>query len=287
MRINTFTKLLILIPLFSVYAQKGLTIDLNIKTEPIDNGSINQTGIGVLFFKDIGTKNKLTNTFKYKSTKITDEIETYLLKNYVTNYSSTHFNSFENIFEFSHQLTEKTKLNLVIEPTANYETSFDISDMTLLGGIELSQSLNKSNSIDVGVKRMTVFGKPEILPTFSFNHKFKNETYLKLGFPNSELSYSNSIRNKFSLNNDFSGSSYNLDSPIITDDLNTITKIGFSQMETTLQFERNMDTSWYVSLKGGYSSNKEFKFSGENRTNEMNQSLKNGAVFSVSIKYKL
>ena len=199
---------MILIPIFSVSAQKGFTIDLNIKTEPIENGSIKQTGIGVLFFKDIGTKNKLTNTFKYKSTTVTDEIETYLLKNYVTNYSSTHFNSFENNFEFSHQLTEKTKLKIAIEPTANYESNFKISDVIVLGGIELSQSLNKNNSIDLGIKRMTIFGKPEILPTFSFNHQFNKEAYLKLGFPNSELSYSNSIRNKFSLNNDSSGSSY-------------------------------------------------------------------------------
>lgn len=287
MRINNFTKLLILIPLFSVYAQKAFTIDLNIKTEPIENGSIKQTGIGVLFFKDIGTKNKLTNTFKYKSTTVTYEIETYLLKNYVTNYSSTHFISFENIFEFSHQITEKTKLNIAIEPTANYESNFDVSDISILGGIELSQSLNKNNSIDVGVKRMTAFGKPEILPTFSFNHQFNNKAYLKLGFPYSELSYSNSIRNKFSLNNDFSGSSYNLNSPVVTEDINAITKLGFSQIETTLQFERNMDTSWYVSLKGGYSSNKEFKFSDENRTKEMNQALKNGGIFSISIKYKL
>ncbi|PVX45339.1 hypothetical protein C8C85_1128 [Flavobacterium sp. 103] len=287
MRINNFTKIFILIPIFSVYAQKGFTIDLNIKTEPIENGSIKQTGIGIFFFKDIGTKNKLTNTFKYKSTTVTDEIETYLLKNYVTNYSSTHFIGFENIFEFSHQIAEKTKLKIAIEPTANYEGNFDISDISILGGIELSQSLNKNNSIDLGIKRMTVFGKPEILPTFSFNHKFNNETYLKLGFPNSELAYSNSIRNKFSLNNDFSGSSYNLYSPIATDDTNTITKLGFSQMETTLQFERNMETSWYVSLKGGFSSNKEFKFSDENRTNEMNQTLKNGGIFSISIKYKL
>jgi|GEM_PF-513866 len=287
MRINNFTKLLILIPIFSVYAQKGLTIDLNIKTEPIDNGSIKQTGIGVSFFKDFGTKNKLTNTFKYKNTTVTDEIETYLLENYATNYSSTQFNGFENIFEFSHQITDKTKLNIILEPTANYESSFDISDISILGGVEVSQSFNKNNSIAVGVKRMTVFGKPEILPTFSYNHQFSSSAYLKLGFPSSELSYSNSIRNKFSLNNDFSGSSYNLNSPIITDDSIAVTKVGFSQMETTLQFERNMDSSWYISLKGGYSTNKEFKFSDENRTNEINKSLKNGGTFSVSVKYKL
>lgn len=287
MRIKNFTKLLILIPTFSVYAQKGFTVDLNLKTEPIENGSIKQTGIGMMFFKDMGTKNRFTNTFNYKNTTVTDEIENYLLKNYVTNYNSTSFNSFENTFEFSYQITEKTKLNIEIKPTANYESNFDFSDVTLLGGVELSQSLYKNNSIALGIKRMTVFGKPQILPTFAFNHQFNNETYLKLGFPNSELSYSNSTRNKFSLNNDFSGSSYNLNSPITTDDSITMTKLGFSQMETTLQFERNMDSSWYVNFKGGYSSNKEFKFSDENRTTEINQNLKNGGVFSVSIKYKL
>jgi hypothetical protein len=287
MRINNFTKLLILIPIFSVYAQKGLTIDLNIKTEPIENGSINQTGIGIQFFKNMGTKNILTNTFKYKNTTVTNEIKNYLIKNYSTDSDGTRFTSFEDTFEFSRQVTAKTKLTLAIEPTANYESTFDISDVSILGGIELYQSLNKNNSITVGIKRMTIFGKPEILPTFSYNHQFNKDAYLKLGFPSSELSFSNTIRNKFSLNNDFSGSSYSLNSPILTEDLNTITKVGFSQMETTLQFERNMDASWYVSLKGGYSSNKEFKFSNEPRTNEMNQSLKNGGVFSISIKYKL
>jgi hypothetical protein len=287
MRINNFTKLLILIPIFSVYAQKGLSIDLNIKTEPIENGSINQTGIEMQFFKNIGAKNILINTFRYKNTAVTNEIKNYLIKNYATNNDGTRFNSFEDTFEFSRLLTTKTKLTLAIEPTANYDSNFDISDITLLGGIELNQVVNKNNSITVGIKRMTVFGKPEILPTFTYNHQFSKDAYLKLGFPNSELSYSNSIRNKFSLNNDFSGSSYNLNSSIIREDLNTISKVGFSQMETTLQFGRNMDTSWYISLKGGYSSNKEFKFSNETRTNEMNQSLKNGGVFSISIKYKL
>jgi hypothetical protein len=287
MRINNFTKLLILMPFFSAYAQKGITIDWDLKTEPIENGSIKQTGIGLTFFKNIGTKNKVTNTFNYKSTTVTDEIDNYLLKDYATNYSSTHLNSFENILKFERQLTEKTKLTIGIEPTVNYENHISLSDVTVLGGIEINQKLNSSNSIDIGIKRMTVFGKPEILPTFAFNHQFNKDAMLKLGFPNSELVYSNSIRNTFSLNNDFSGNSYNLNPSIIDDDLNTISKVGFSQMETTLQYERNMDTSWFVMLKGGYSSGKEFKFSDENRTNEINKALKNGGIFSISIKYKL
>ena len=287
MRINNFTKLLILMPFFSLYAQKGLTIDWNLKTEPIEKGSIKQTGIGLTYFKNIGTKNKVTNTFNYKSTTVTDEIENYLLKDYATNYSSTHFNGFENSLKFERQLTEKTKLTIALEPTVNYENTISLSDVTVLGGIELTQKLNSKNSFDIGIKRMTIFGKPEILPTFTFNHQFNKDALLKLGFPNSELRYSNSIRNIFSLNNDFSGSSYNLNPSIVDDDLNTFTKVGFSQIETTLQYERNMDTSWFITVKGGYSSNKEFKFSDENRTNEINKAIKNGSIFSISIKYKL
>lgn len=287
MRIHNFTAILILIPLFSVYAQNGYTFEFNTKTEPIDNGSIKQTEIGMDYFKEISTVNRLKNNFKYKSTTITDELETYLLSNYDSNYSNTHFNSFDNAFEFSHQFTEKTKLNFSIEPTVNFESTISIDDVTILGGIAINQMINKNNSFDIGIKRMTVFGKPQMLPTFSFNHQFNEKTYLKLGFPNSELSYSNSIRDKFRLSNDFSGSNYNLNPSIISDEKSSISKIGFSQIESTLQYERNIDTSWFVNFKGGYSTNKEFKYSDENKTTEINQPLKNGSVFSISIKYKL
>jgi len=287
MRIHNFTKILILAPLFSVYAQSSYTLEFNTKTEPVDYGSIKQTEIGLQFFKEISTENKLTNTFKYKSTTITDEIENYLLENYDSNYSNTHFNSISNTFGFSHRFNDKTKVNISIEPSVNFQNTISISDVTILGGIELNQLLSKNNSIDFGIKRMTVFGKPQIVPTVAFNHQFNEVAYLKLGFPNSEMSYSSSIRDKFSISNDFSGSNYNLNSPIIADDLSTMTKVGFSQMETTFQYERNIDTNWFVNLKGGYSTGKEFKFSNENRSKEINQALKNGGIFSISIKYKL
>lgn len=272
--------------MFGVHAQKGLTIDLNLKTEPIENGSINQTQMGVQYLNDLGTKFKLSNTFEYNNTAVTYEIENYLLKNYIPKYNSIRFNSFDYTFKFYYQMTEKTSWSMEIEPVANYQNSLDFSDIIILGGIEINQKINTKNSISLGLKRMTVFGKPEILPTFAYNYQISNAANLKLGFPSSELSYSYSTRNKFSLNNDFTGSSYYLNSPIVTEDLNTITKMGFSQMETTLQFERNLESSWYINFKGGYSSGKEFKFSDENSTKEINQALRNGGVFSVGIKYK-
>lgn len=287
MRVNNFTTLLILIPSFCVYAQKELSIGLNVQTEPIENGSIHEMGIETIYHTAIGTKNQLTNTFAYKNTQVTNEIESYVQQNYISDFTGTQFNSFENTLQFSHNFSEKTKLTLAITPTANFESTFESSAIIILGGIELNRSLGKNSSIDIGVQQTTVFGKPELLPSFSFNQQFSDKAYLKLGFPNSKLAYSDSIRNKFSLNNDFSGSSYHLNTPIVTDDAIAISKLGFSQIETTFQFERNIDNAWFLSFKAGYSSNKEFKFSNENRTYEINQSLKNGGVFSVNLKYKL
>jgi hypothetical protein len=286
MRIKTFTNLLLLISVFSASAQKGLIFNLDIKTEPTPEITKNETGIGFQFFKTINAKSKLTNTFTYKKTTVDYPLENYVIKNYATQNNVAPFNSFVDDFEFSRQIAEKTKLNLEITPTANFESNFNVSDITILGGLEVCQTLDKNNSITIGIKRTTLFGKPTINPTFSFYHQINKEAYMKLGFPNTEISYSNTIRNKFSFTNTFSGSSYNLNQPIVSDDLNSFTKVGFSQIETALEYERNIEANWFLSLKGGYGFNRELKLSNDTGTSEFNQTIANGCIFSISIKYK-
>lgn len=273
--------------MFGIYAQKGVTIDLNLKTEPIENGAINQTGIGIQLLSTKGEKLTFDNSLTYKNTGITNSIENYLLKEYVPKYETTRFNSFEYVLKFTHQITPKTNYTFSIEPTANFESQFDSSDIMILGGVEINQILNDKSSIAIGAKRMTVFGKPEILPIFSYNYQINQAMSLKMGFPNSSITYSNSNRNTFSLHNDFDGSSYNLNFPIEIENSTEITKVGFSQVETTLKYERNLDSYWYLSLKGGYSFNKEFKFTNDDFKNEINQPLRDGGIFSISLKYKL
>ena len=286
MRIKILTKILLLLPIVSAFAQSGYSINLNIKTEPTEKNTINETEFGVQIFKNISSKNKLTNTFKYKNIDFSYEIKNYIIKNYATQNNSTEFNAFEDTFELSHQITEKTILKFEIEPTANFDNNFNTNDITILGGISILHLINTNNTISVGVNRTTVFGKPQILPTVYYLHQLNKEYYLKIGFPNSEITYSNTIQNKFSLKNTFSGTSYNINDPIVSKDLNVIAKIGFSQIETTLEYERNMDTSWFICLKGGYAFNKQFTLSNQNFTNEQNETIKNGAIFNIGIKYK-
>ena len=100
------------------------------------------------------------------------------------------------------------------------------------------------------------------------------------------MSYSNATLNRFSLKNTFSGTSYNINKVILSEDLNEIEKIGFSQIESTLEYERNMDTNWFVCLKAGYAFEKQFTLSNHNFTNQQSETIKNGALFNIGIKYK-
>ncbi|MES2576375.1 MAG: hypothetical protein V4589_02120 [Bacteroidota bacterium] len=281
MRIKTLANLLFMIPILNASAQSGYSLELNIKTQPTEKITIHETGIGVTFFKNIDSKNKITNTFKYKNIGVDYSLENYDLQN-----SLNQFNGFENDFKLSHQLNGATKLNLEINPTVNFESNIGLSDVSLLGGIEMTHSFNRSNAIRIGVKRMTLFGKPEILPTVSFYHQISPNTFIEAGFPNSTFSYSNNTRNSFSLTNSFNGNFYNLDKPEVLDHLNAATKVSFSQMTSALEYERNMDSNWFVSLKGGYEFNKKYNLTNNSGDSKLDFKSTNGYIFNIGIKYK-
>lgn len=281
MRIKTLANLLFMIPILNASAQSGYSLELHIKTQPTEKITVNETGIGVTFFKNVDSKNKITNTFKYKNISVNYSLENYDLQN-----SLNQFTGFENNFEFSHQLTGNTKLNLEINPTVNFESNLGISDVSILGGLEVYHSFNKSNTIRIGVKRMTLFGKPEILPTFSFHHQINPDSFVDVGFPNSTISYSNNARNNFSLTNSFSGNFYNLDKPRVLNDLNAGTKVSFSQMTSALEYERNMDSNWFVSLKGGYEFYKKYNLTNNTGDSKFDFNSTNGYIFNIGIKYK-
>ena len=281
MRIKTLANLLFMIPILNASAQSGYSLELNIRTQPTEKITINETGIGVTLFKNIDSNNKITNTFKYKNIGIDYSLENYDLQN-----SLNQFTGFENDFKFSHQLTVNTKLNLEINPTVNFERNLGISDVSLLGGLEVKHSFNSSNAISIGVKRMTLFGKPEILPTFSFYNQINQNAFVEVGFPNSTISYSNNIRNSFRFTNSFNGNFYNLDKPRVLDNLNAATKVSFSQMTSALEYERNMDSNWFVSLKGGYEFNKKYNLTNSSGDSKVDFNSSNGYIFNIGIKYK-
>jgi hypothetical protein len=270
-----------MISILNASAQNGYSLELNIKTAPTAKITKNETNMAISFFKNIDSNNKITNTLEYKRISINYNPESYFVKN-----STESFNSLENHFELLHQINNTINLNFEIKTIAGFESSLGFSDITFLGGISIDYKLNEENKFNLGVKRMTLFVKPEILPTFSFYHKFSPSLSIKLGFPNSSVSFSNNERNLFRLTNSFNGNFYNLDNQKIIDANNNASRISFSQMTSVLEYERNIDSNWYMNIRGGYDFNKKYIITDKSGETKSDLENKNGYIFNIGIKYK-
>jgi hypothetical protein len=280
MKIKTLLSLLIMVPMFTIYAQNGYSVDLNIKTEPADKITLNETSIGISAYKNIDTKNKITNTLQYKNIRVKYDIENYDFK-----YNYNPYNSIKNTLVVTHLLTQKTTLNLEIEPTLNFQQNLNLSDLSVLGGLEINKIIDKNNTISIGVKRTNALGLPKITPTFSFYHKISDAATMTIGFPNSAITYSNNERNVFRLTNSFNGDFFNLDNTKYLDG-NTATKASLSQITTALEYERNMDGNWFVNFKAGYDFNKKYQLSNHDNDNVYDFNIGNSYILNIGIKYK-
>lgn len=270
---------LFLISILNMKAQENFSINMNLKTEPTDKINFNETNIGVSFNKKIGTKNKITNTLEYSNLNVN-----YDLGSYKTYENLDRFNQIQNKLEILHELSNSTNLNFSITPTVNFQSNLDASDFSLLGTFEINQRLNSKTTINIGAARTTVFGTPRFMPVVSLNYKINDESTILIGFPNSKISYSNNVRNKFSLNNSFNGNFYHLDSQNNLD--NQASKVSMSQMTSAFEYERNVDKNWFLNFKAGYDFDKKYNLidSDNHKTYDFNTG--NGYVFGIGIKYK-
>lgn len=263
---------------FNVKAQETISAEINAKAEPTDQIDFNKTSAVVAYSKSLNTKNQFKNTFEYSNLKVNYEVGRFLAY-----YNLESFNQFKNKMEFLQQISSTTKLNYTVTPTVNYQQNLDFSDFTILGSLELVQQINSKTNITIGAARTTVFGSPKFMPIFALNYKISTESDLLLGFPDSKLSYSNNIRNKFSINNSFNGNFYNLDQKI---NIDNSAKASLSQMTSTLEYERNIDTNWFVNFKAGYDFNKKYELLDSENHQIHDFNINNGYILGVGIKYK-
>lgn len=269
-----------LLSIFSMKAQENFSVSMNVKTEPTDKIDFNETNIGISFNKKISAKNNITNTLEYSNLKVNYETDSY--NNPYENLD--RFNQISNKFEFSHEISNATKLNFSITPTVNFQSNLDADAFSVLGNFEIRQQLSLTTNISIGVARTTVFGAPKFMPVVSLHYQINNTGSLMIGFPESKISYANNIRNMFSLSNSFNGTFYHLDSQ---NNLNTnATKVSLSQMTSALEYERNVDTNWFLNFKAGYDFNKKYDLIDNDNHKVYDFNTGNGYILGIGIKYK-
>lgn len=270
-----------MISILKTTAQSGYSLELNVKTIPTKEITKNETGIGFSFHENLDSKNKITNSFSYKNTSLN-----YNLENYYSENNTKKYNLIENNFEFKHQINTRINWDLEFKTVATFEKSLRIANITILGGTAIKYTFNQSNTIHLGVKRMTVFGKAEVLPTVAIYSKLNTNTAIEIGFPNSSIQYSNNDRNTFRLTNTFNGEYYNLDQVKAINMNLSATTMSFSQMTSVIEYERNMDSNWYINFQGGYDFNKKYTLTNDRGTTQFNFNANDGYLFNIGIKYK-
>ncbi len=269
---------LFLISILSMKAQENFAAYANIKIEPTDKINFNETNIGIFNQKKLGTKNKISNTLEYSSLKVSYDFNPY---NFYAD--EERFNQIQDKFEYSNQILEKTKLVISVIPTANFQKNLDFSDVTILGNLEIEQQLSSKINIILGAGRTSIFGSPKFTPIIAFDYKMNEKANLKIGFPDSKVSYSNNERNKFSLTNSFNGNFYHLDE---INNENKAEKAVLSQMTSALEYERNVSNNWFLNFKAGYDFNKKYNLLDSSDHKVYDYNTGNGYVLGIGIKYK-
>ncbi len=263
------------------FSQENGFAEINLKTQHSENISINQTELnfGFRIMKD--KKNQLNSKFGYTNSSISYSDTEYGNDDYLD-----QFNSLNYALEYNYVFSDKNSFTIIANPVANFETKIHASDISLFGGIEFTNKLAENAQIAIGVQRNTIFGKPEILPTFHFKYSFKNKMELDLGFPSAKISYSNNERNTFSITNDFNGYFYNTNEKITIQNTK-IERVSWSQMTTGFQYKRKFDENFTLELKGGYDFNKKIHLNDSDDNIRYDLNINDGYTFKLGIKYQL
>ena len=279
---NTFTKFLFMISTTFISAQTTYDIEVNTGTQSTSIFNKSENGIKALVKTAINSKTSLINSTEFLNTSID-----YKLINYSYTEQLGQFNRIAYNLQLEYKFSPKTTLNFNFNPVAGFQENFAASDIILLGGLELKHSFGSKNYLNLGIQRNTLFGKTQILPTITFHHQLNQNLSVDAGFPSTSLSYSNNSRNLFKFTTSYSGSSYNIDLAPLSNKTPSFSKVEFSNLNTQLEYERNVDSNWYLNFKGGYDLNKKFIAIDKKGTVLTDLNNSKGYILTFGIKYKL
>lgn len=278
MKIGKAVKWMFLCSVCHLNAQNIFLADFSINSQPTESITINETCFGIDYAKTFNSKFRMENELQVNFKNVS--YPTNDLSNSVTNYSEVR-----NKFGFSYFKSDKIRLNFELEPYIASENNWKVSDIDFLGALNVDFFLSSNKKLTVGASRNNFLGKTMVLPTFSYYYEYNKEVNFSIGFPESKWSYSNNIRNVFSLKSTFNGSIYNLENTSNSLALKS-TKSSFSQLTTALEYERNMDSNWYVNFKVGYDFNRKYLLLDNNYNTTLDFDIKDGCQFGLTIKYK-
>ncbi|MCW2117844.1 DUF6268 family outer membrane beta-barrel protein [Flavobacterium sp. 7A] len=263
-----------------ISAQNSYIIGVSLNTQSTTNFDKNENTINITTANQTSSTITIKNTLEYQNTTLNYKKNNFTRLNQLNNLKRVAYN-----FELEYQLYSKVKLVANVNPFIGFKTDLKFSNIDLLGGIAVEYLFNPNQHLILGIERNTFFGEIKIVPTVTFHHQVNQKLYYDVGFPSTKVSYSNNTRNQFRLITSLKGNSYILYEPRLFDTVISKSEVQFSTLSSLVEFERNIDSNWFLSFQGGYENNKKFEVIGTTTSQNFNNTQ--GYKLSLGIKYKL
>ncbi len=260
------------------FAQNKFSGYVSINTIPTKNIKMNEQLIG-------GTYSyKFNSEYMFKADVGFDNKSLLYFGNNYSNQNLDNFKKLKSTLTLNYSKNSKYKYHFSIEPFIANENHLKFTSLYLLSQFKVDFNLKQNKILTVGIGNSSVFGKPSIIPIVNYYFIYNDKLNFNIGFPETRITFSNNSRNYFIAKNDFNGSFYALDSA--SRPLNTNVKSSFSQITSSLEYERNMDSNWFVNFKAGYDYNRNYLLLDNNYNTTFDFEIKDGFNLGITIKYK-
>lgn len=253
---------------------------------------------GIDFYK---TDIKLSIPIKLKKGILVNSLGLdYYQLNYKNDYSftTTDLTTFYGInysLMYIYPLSKQWSLSAQVRSSivSNLTGGIDGDDFLINGGLFAIKNIGtkeKPSRLMFGIGYTTIAGTPQILPTINYTKHVSDKFSYGIGFPNTYAEYKINDRSALKSLLWLNGFYANLSNPIFVNTTDMASKVSFTSASLGLEYNYNMDKSWIISFKGGYSFYNDYSLfdsDGDRGDTVFDFDTTSKPFFSTGIKYIL
>lgn len=209
---------------------------------------------------------------------------------YSINGSSTlNVYDFSYAVDLSYGVSDFMELHLEVEPTltSNLGKAISSEDLYLFGEAFalLTGELNsRPYHLQLGIAYSRYLGEPELLPVVTFSTRISEKLSVKLGFPESKITYSLMPSGTLSAGLQYEGKYVNLSSPLYLEENGSTEKLKWEWTSLTMDYSYVLNELWSFEFGAGYLLKNNFSLRNENEETLSTFKLEPSPFLSSGIK---
>ncbi|WP_422859510.1 hypothetical protein ACOKFD_00785 [Flagellimonas sp. S174] len=152
---------------------------------------------------------------------------------------------------------------------------------------KLSSKEQRNNWIKVGILNDVLFGSPRLIPLFEYSTDISDKLFLKLGFPESAISFQFNERNRLLLEHSFTGMYANVASPLQIQNFGELVdgKLALNGSQISLDYQYRLQPNLTTFSRIGYQLVEDFEIQDNNDNPFYDFGQGSSIFFSMGIMY--